>query len=117
MMIQPYYASAEYKVVLLAGKASHFVDWPPGGHAFGTDQELFGFAERALQALVTHCPYVLSVEGMWRVDIMMNSEGSFVVNEFEHLDALYSSKTNGDNIYVVKFLEEFWFSELRRLIV
>jgi hypothetical protein len=115
-MIQPYIQSAEYKVVLLGGNASHLVVWPGGGASFGTVEDIKTFAENALKLLRDRCSYMLDYKSLWRVDVMMDHTGSFIVNEFEHLDALYASRNELDNVKVLEFLETYWFQTVKDLI-
>lgn len=115
-MIQPYLRSAEYKIVLLAGRASHFVGCATNGFSFGTEAGLMQFAEEALRMLASRCAYIIPLDGLWRVDIMMDNEQNYKVNEFEHLDALFSSKSEEDNIRVNTFLENYWHTNLCNLI-
>ena len=76
-MIQPYLRSAEYKIVLLAGRASHFVGCATNGFSFGTEAGLMQFAEEALRMLASRCTYIIPLDGLWRVDIMTDNKQNY----------------------------------------
>ena len=71
--------------------------------------ELFAFAERAIAELSARCVGAIT-NGLVRVDIFQAKSGEYKVNEFESLEASYSS-TNRDitnDAIVFRFNVAFW---------
>ena len=86
--------------------------------AFDNETERFKFAEAAVQKLDKACPGSIT-DGMIRVDIMQLCTGEMVVNEFESLEANYSSETRKAHEFefaTISFYESFWHTTLLRLL-
>ena len=116
VMIQPKMINrTELKVAVTNGKAQYIVKSPnkPGlaiSHAPHTD--LFAFAEQAVAMLKERCPALIS-DGLLRVDIFKNKNGSYVVNEFESLEAVYySRKEHYSEIKIDEFLVTYWMKKI-----
>jgi hypothetical protein len=70
-------------------------------------------------------PYAIT-EGLFRVDLMKRDNGTIVVNEFESLEATYTSakswgskvgsvRSDPDNV-VKNFLVQFWYDIINTLV-
>ena len=117
-LLQPCLANRrEYKVVVLEGSAKYIADIAQRrslGTPFGTQSELMKFAEQACEILEARCRGAL-IHPILRVDIMESTNG-LVVNEFESLEACYSSlKFDTHQLAVQSFLEEFWVQTIQLL--
>ena len=62
--------------------------------------------------LKERCPALIS-DGLLRVDIFKNKNGSYVVNEFESLEAVYySRKEHYSEIKIDEFLVTYWMKKI-----
>lgn len=109
----------EYKVVLLGGRAVYVANIAQRrslGRPFSQypHMQLKLLAEEASEMLQQRCSG--SIFPLLRVDIMQSQNG-LVVNEFESLDACYSSlKFEKDQMMTQNYLEEFWYETLINLV-
>ena len=89
-IIQPHLVNKlECKVVCLNGFAKYYTKYSKG-KKFADKNRLHAFAEKSIQLLKRNCPSAM-VDGLVRVDIMCRFNGEMVVNEFESLEAMYTS--------------------------
>ena len=123
VMLQPFFSSYEYKIIVLNGVASHNVKatQKKNAKAFGTEQDRFLFAEQVVAAFQEACPHMLdNGKGLWRVDIIKDVEGNYLVNELEHMDALMCpsrpSSAKGEGSTAYSFLVDYWHQKLQELI-
>ena len=58
--------------------------------------------------------HTLSLDGLFRVDVMQTKDKEYVVNEFESLEAAYYSGDYEEAV-VHTFLENYWFEKLTSL--
>ena len=87
-----------------------------GGTSFGTEEEIFRFAEEAARCLKERVPGTM-IRGMLRVDIMQRRDGQLVVNEFESLEAFYvHTKHSTHMAEAEQFMTDFWTFELAKLM-
>lgn len=70
------------------------------GISFQDKSIRFEFARSAIQKLREKCPEAL-VDGLVRVDIMVNDNGSMIVNEFESLEAGHQPSSRDERQYSV----------------
>ena len=102
----------EVKVVCINGKAQYIAyNANNSGRAISKkpNLEIFAFAERAIAELSARCVGAIT-NGLVRVDIFQAKSGEYKVNEFESLEASYSS-TNRDitnDAIVFRFNVAFW---------
>jgi hypothetical protein len=119
-LLQPCLANRrEYKVVVLEGTAKYIADIAQRrslGTPFSNQSELMKFAEQACEILEARCRGAL-IHPILRVDIMESTNG-LVVNEFESIEACYSSlKFDTHQLAVQSFLEEFWVQTIQLLAI
>jgi hypothetical protein len=89
-----------------------------GGRSFAKEEELCVFAREALTLLSARCPRAIIDGGLNRVDIMCLSDGKWVVNEFESLEACYEpSQWRKSLMPAQQALEDYWFRKLCRIIL
>ena len=117
MLIQPKLNNnRENKVVCLNGNAMFIAHiGSPKGTAFGCPSDLLSFAENSIKLLRRNCPHSIT-DGLVRVDIMMNVDGVFVVNEFESLEAIYYGKDIEEESIVKTFLIKYWYKKIEKFI-
>jgi hypothetical protein len=116
-MIQPRLRNRrEYKVILLNGKYKYSTG-PSKGKAFSVPphRDLISFAERAVQTLSHHHAGAIC-DGLIRVDVMQTFTGDMIVNEFESLEADYTSKRNAETLLTDNFLTEYWKQVLTDIV-
>ena len=118
-MVQPRLLNRkEYKVVVLAGKASHIIPQRANGivcpgkefQFLKLSNDLLNFAEMAVACLEKGCRGS-QVRGLIRVDIMKTAKGNLVVNEFESLEAVYEPPHDASAVHascVKLFLMGYW---------
>jgi hypothetical protein len=76
----------------------------------------FAFAENAIRELAIRCPRAI-LSGLVRVDIMFCSHlNRAVVNEFESLEAMYSTKKNSDVLKLENYLSNYWYFHLTTML-
>jgi len=116
----------EYKVVFLsevpvyvASISGHSTRKSTDGinKAFSTSphDELFHFAKAAVSRLkIEMGEHAVVTDGLFRVDIFQKNDDkkSFVVNEFESLDANYDSNKETNEQCVRIFLEDYWLTKI-----
>jgi hypothetical protein len=111
----------EYKIAICPGKSPYITNparKAKGATAFSKEPhlKLFQFAERALRVLKTRVRGTLDTM-LVRVDVMQRLDGSFVVNEYESLEALFCcSKFDSNELETQRFLETFWYNRIAMLI-
>jgi hypothetical protein len=90
----------------------------PGDRAFcrGNFTRLFRFAETALEQFKRNCYGAIVDGGLNRVDVMCMQDGSFVVNEFESLEAFCPARAK-DMAKAEHLLRMYWFEKLKSLLV
>jgi len=125
LMIQPcMYNRREYKVVALNGKPLYIAHIATGynkkstggiNKAFGDTDSLLTFAGRAIEKFRTNAPFAIT-DGLMRVDIFQDATGTMVVNEFESLDASYSSTTDWQ-MTTHCFLIKYWETKIVDLLI
>jgi hypothetical protein len=73
--------------------------------------ELFRFVEMAIAELKQQCPAAI-VNGLVRVDVFKNAQSSYVVNEFESLEAQYQSVSAEvtQDAWVMTELTKYWIA-------
>lgn len=119
MLLQPRLKnSKECRVVCLKRKAQYIADINVGsaGLKFGESKDIMKFAERAVNTLRKNCPQSIT-DGLVRVDVMSFSDGRFVVNEFESLEANFNSKVHGNELKVNTFLMEYWSQKINTSMI
>ena len=121
VMVQPCLKNRmEYKIVCRDGKAC-YVSSPAqkAGHrsAFSLAPHvgILAFAEHAIQVLKANIPATLS-DFLIRVDVMQMNDGTLVVNEFESMEALYTSRPAEAEHFTYQWLEAYWARQLERLL-
>ena len=70
------------------------------------------FAKNAVQELKIRVPECVCDGLVRRVEIFTNANGNLVVNEFESLEAEYSS-TEKNDLEITNFLVAFWEKHIR----
>ena len=68
--------------------------------------DLVTFATDCIRSVSMHNEYIL--DGLVRVDIFKNNEGTLVVNELESLEARYFTVNTTELGSSMKFLEDYW---------
>jgi hypothetical protein len=134
MMLQPRMQNRkEYKVVLLNGERKHiFYDRSQrrdcGAFSKESPNRLFEFAQNALHLLRKARPHAI-LDYLVRVDVFetqeketyTNEDGKvsirnrWVVNEFESLEAQFSSSGDNDS-EVYKFCNDYWLAKLENAV-
>jgi len=120
-ILQPCLANRkEYKVVLLGGEALYVANISQHeglGAPFSSSphNELKLLAEQACEILESRCPGALTQQ-ILRVDIMQSCNG-LVVNEFESLEANFSShQFERFQMLAQNFIREFWLTTIPLLV-
>lgn len=126
LMVQPcMHNRKEYKVVMLnhhpiyVSSLSNSNKRSKSGicKAFGGEgndkQELLAFCAAQLTELKNNCPSAIT-DGLFRVDVFQNFDGTMVVNEFESLEAAHFG-TPGQEIKVSDFLFRYWLLKIKNL--
>ena len=103
----------ECKVVCINGCAKYHTIYG-SGNKFVDDIPLLNFAEKAIRTLKTNCPTAI-VDGLVRVDVMCRFNGSMIVNEFESLEAMFSTSNLSDEASIKEFLDDYWFEKLQSI--
>lgn len=111
-MLQPCIGKSEQKVVFLNGIASYitkkFSNTKSG--VFATDAEIIAFAQEAFDVMKSRLGENCYFSQLGRGDVMYNSfEQRMVVNEFENIEAEYSS--SGDKAWdgrVFSMIQQFY---------
>ena len=75
--------------------------------------DLYKFAEDQLTELKLNCPGAIT-DGLFRVDVLQNNDGTMVVNEFESLEASYYT-TGNKEIAVQDFLFRYWHNKITNI--
>lgn len=111
-------SSKERKVLLFNGNAFGFnISGSQCAPAAKEDvARYFLFAERAIALLKLRCPHAI-VDGLTRVDIFpMDAAATvLVVNEFESLDASFTS-SEATQMKAQGFVQEYWLNKMNELI-
>ena len=125
LIIQPCMMNRrENKVVLLNGEATYIASISTGSNKrssggtnkqFGDYDSLLQFANEAVRRFVTNVPFAI-IDGLFRVDIFQTQEGRLVVNEFESLEANYSSKKEDMQFRTYDFLIKYWENMIGRCL-
>lgn len=115
-MIQPRMLNNfEYKIVCWNMKVMYIGKCKPGyGHAFaiGNTVSVEQFAEKALALLSERCPHAI-LNGLTRVDIFQTISGSYVVNEYESLEAVtYGQRDQIKPNQITAAMREYWYDVL-----
>jgi len=120
LMIQPcMYNRKEYKVVSLNNVPTYVATIATGKNkksgcgvnkSFGNTDSLLSFAGEAIKRFRLNAPYAIT-DGLLRVDIFQDAKGQMVVNEFESLDANYSS-TAQLQMATHSFLNKYWENKI-----
>jgi len=106
----------ENKVIVLNGEATYVSAIASGSNRisagginkqFADVDTLLQFANEAVSRFVTNIPFAIT-DGLFRVDIFQTQEGKLVVNEFESLEANYSSKKEALHLKTYDFLIKYW---------
>jgi hypothetical protein len=89
----------------------------PHSKAFTADNKtaLFAFATKAFEAVQLSLGPQLLNDGLFRVDIMVRSDGEMVVNEFESLEGTYSTDNAIANETLRVKLISYWKNVLENL--
>ena len=113
VMIQPCMSNRkENKVACFQGQPMHICSIKRGGNDNSkkiskTDNEILLFAQDAINIFKLNCPYAIT-DGLFRVDMFQNAQGKLVVNEFESLEANYSSSKHLDESFILRYLHHYW---------
>ncbi len=99
VMVQPkMYNRREHKVICWDGEPHFICSFSNSGSTVSEGginksfcgvfphRELFDFVKHSVQVAKGSCPQLLT-DGLFRVDVFQRVDGSFVVNEFESLEA------------------------------
>ena len=118
-MVQACMESRREEKVVCVGKRPMYVadiSTQKMGRSFSRapHKALFSFVRSALEALEARQPHSI-LDGLVRVDVFMSMAG-MVVNEFESLEAAYSSKKIENELEVGSFLIEYWKLQLNRFL-
>lgn len=110
----------EYKVVLFKREVRYISVLPnnTSGTAFSIKPHtrLKSFASDAIKELASACPYAL-VDSLMRVDIFQTKMGTFVVNEFESLEAdHHSPHGDSEKLEVDDNVRQYYESILRSIL-
>jgi hypothetical protein len=71
-------------------------------------QSIVDFAASALAQLDMNLPDQCILDGLVRVDVFRNNAGKLVVNEFESMEAVYTSTRAQSNEHTFTFLTHYW---------
>jgi hypothetical protein len=126
IMLQPKLENRfEYKVMTLNRKPFYVCkskNCGPNGKAFSSApeyRELFSFVEEVVQNFKTKYPVAI-VDGPFRVDVMIKSNGKLIVNEFESFEAAYYCKSATRDLEkeltVTRYCAKFWETEIDKFI-
>lgn len=120
MILQPCMKNRkEYKVVVL-NEIPVYVSFNPRNlgpskksFSKAPHENLLAFASDAVEKLKTNCKESIT-DGLIRVDVFQNQQGNFVVNEFESLDANFSSNEMNmvKDSHTSEFLVFYWIEKL-----
>jgi hypothetical protein len=108
----------EYRVVCLNSEPIYIANIMVFrlGYSFSVEPhvELFEFTRAAIKSLKSKRPGSFT-ESLLRVDIFQRRDGRLVVNEFENLEASYSSNWSNENL-VSEYVNNFWVDLLTELL-
>ena len=79
------------------------------------EKELMDFAESACTQLNNRTSKVFLSDGITRVDLFCTKDGNLIVNEFESLDANYSS-TESNQSKTAQLIQQYYVDILSKLI-
>ena len=116
LIIQPRIGTKqESKVILWNGQAQFVCGSSKGLKQLKGEKELMDFAESACKQLNNRTNKAFLSDGITRVDLFCTKDGNLIVNEFESLDANYSS-TESNQSKTAQLIQQYYVDILSKLI-
>jgi len=117
LILQPKFNKSESKIILYNGKAQYIVS--TCGKGLGgkfTHRELYDAAEKAWERLKICTDGAFLHDGLCRVDLFADFNGTLVVNEYENLDATYTKLGSNAESKTKTFLRTYYFDKIGNLV-